>query len=313
MTAEAVETTTDPETPVVEETPKVEPATPEVDEPVRKLRLLDWKLHIPWIDLRVPYWCIWIAALFLGLLLGWSFSDGWGASQWGPLAAWFGGILTATAVGVSLWQANEAKKKSVEDAERASKLLKREKKRNKKAEAAEVGRHEQALTNANNRLKHEIDSQRRHQQLMSIPPIWEAIGELAAPTKYLLYALQVGSVGDEAAREKARDMYSSWEILYDRAQISFTTATLIISDAEVSKHLKNTYKELMAFKVAMLAVHSQFIKKEKITIEEGLAARDRLSSIIAERNSMIECAALNIGGLMEIDENTKQTDPDSSS
>lgn len=77
MTAKAVDPATDPETTEVEETPKVEPATPEVDAPVQKPRLLDCKLHVPWIDLQIPYWCIWLAALLLGVLLGWSFSDGW--------------------------------------------------------------------------------------------------------------------------------------------------------------------------------------------------------------------------------------------
>lgn len=174
MTTEAVETTTDPETPVVEETPKV--------EPVRKLRLLDWKLHIPWIDLRVPYWCIWIAALFLGLLLGWSFSDGWGASQWGPLAAWFGGILTAVAVSVSLWQASTAKQKSIKDEVDAANRLIDERQRQQDETAATEKRHQAELERADNRLIAQLNEQRRVEQIEAIKSLCTSINDIFSDT-----------------------------------------------------------------------------------------------------------------------------------
>lgn len=178
MTAKAVEPATEPETTEVEETPKVEPATPEVDAPVQKPRLLDCKLHVPWIDLRIPYWCIWLAALLLGVLLGWSFSDGWGATQWGPLAAWFGGILTAIAVSVSLWQASTAKQKSIKDEVDAANRLIDERQRQQDETAATEKRHQAELERADNRLIAQFDEQRRMEQIGAVKSLCNSMNAI---------------------------------------------------------------------------------------------------------------------------------------
>jgi len=178
MTAKAVDPATDPETTEVEETPKVEPATPEVDAPVQKPRLFDCKLHVPWIDLQIPYWCIWLAALLLGVLLGWSFSDGWGATQWGPLAAWFGGILTAIAVSVSLWQASTAKQKSIKDEADAANRLIDERQRQQEETAATEKRHQAELERADNRLIAQFDEQRRMEQIGAVKSFCNSMNEI---------------------------------------------------------------------------------------------------------------------------------------
>lgn len=299
MTAKAVEPATDPKTTAVDEAPKVEPSTPEADEADQNLRLLDWKLHIPWIDLRIPYWCIWIAALFLGMLLGWSFSDGWGAAQWGPLAGWFGGILTAIAVSVSLWQSSEAKKKSLSDEAKAEALLEQEKSRNRKREKTEARRHKQALRHSEKQVKRELDSQRRHQQLMAIPPLWDAIAELQEPTKVMLRALQRGATAGKDVRADSDEKYSQWTTAYNKAAVSFTLPSLIIYDEEVVDELTNTYRALLSLAKEVYELHHKYQKKTVIFAFEVAEVHQKIEVLIKGRGAMVETATRRIGGVLD--------------
>lgn len=46
-----------------------------------------------------------VSALLLILLAGFGYGQGWGASQWGPVSAWFSSLLTFGAVSLALFQA----------------------------------------------------------------------------------------------------------------------------------------------------------------------------------------------------------------
>ncbi|WP_218747441.1 hypothetical protein [Rhodococcus sp. FH8] len=111
----------------------------------RRKRLRKWitkfSFPIPGLDVRIWYWPLGVAALVLGLLVGWGFAHDWGSSQWGSLSGWFSGLLTASAVTVSLYQLAVTRK----DADR--------------------------------RQQEQFDQIAAHRQIDTIAPIWEAIGD----------------------------------------------------------------------------------------------------------------------------------------
>lgn len=61
----------------------------------------------------MEYWWIivpaTVGALVSILLTGYGFGQGWGSAQWGPVSAWFSGVLTFGAVSIALWQAFRAR------------------------------------------------------------------------------------------------------------------------------------------------------------------------------------------------------------
>lgn len=68
-------------------------------------------------DRPLPPWSIVtviIVALGMVFLLGVGYGQQWGASQWGPVAAWLSGALTLAAVVVALRQANIARRESMD-------------------------------------------------------------------------------------------------------------------------------------------------------------------------------------------------------
>ncbi|MGF0248590.1 hypothetical protein ACQR36_29845 [Rhodococcus erythropolis] len=225
--------------------------------------------------------------------------DSWGAVQWGPVAAWFSGVLTAIAVAVSLWQANEAKKKSIKDAKRASKLLKREKKRNKDAEKAETKRHEQALSHADQQVQRELDAQRRHQQLMAIPPLWDAIAELQEPTKIMLRALQNGATAGIDVRTDSDERYSQWTTAYNKAEVSLTLPSLIIYDEETVDRLNDTFRALMSLKNEVFKLHHKYNKHNEISVKEVMDVHEKMKEVIDGRGPMVETASRKIGGVLD--------------
>ncbi|BCF86657.1 hypothetical protein RQCS_62020 (plasmid) [Rhodococcus qingshengii] len=182
MTADSVEATIDAETAQVKETPADRSAAPTVDSHDQKPKLLNWKLYIPSIDLRIPYWCIWIVGLFVGLLLGWSFSHSWGASQWGPVAAWFGGILTATAVTISMWQALDAKKKTLQDRKDADKRQDDERKRHERELEHAALQLERSEQRHREQLEVQARSQSRIEQMQSVKETCIALNRIYIST-----------------------------------------------------------------------------------------------------------------------------------
>ncbi|MCS4257997.1 hypothetical protein SAMN02799641_05878 [Rhodococcus erythropolis] len=284
MTAKAVEPATDPETTAVEEAPKVEPVTPEADEPDQKLRLLDWKLQIPWIDLRIPYWCIWIAALFLGMLLGWSFSDGWGATQWGPLASWFAGVATFAAVAIALWQTQLSRRDARQAKLDAARRLRQEQ-----------TRHAIELRGANERLDRELNAQRRHQQLISIPPIWDAISEIAHPTQKTISQLKRATSGSPTAISRANDHYREWLPLSIRATTSFTTAFLIVDEPRIIEQLVDTERILQLLCYSLTSANERINHGKYVSNEELEAIEESRVDLLSMRSIMMKSAKDALG------------------
>lgn len=122
-----------------------------------RIRVWQWYFILPGVGVKIRYWTTWVAALLSGVLIGWAFTHGWGANQWGPIASWIAGLTTFLAVGVALYQTKLAR----DDAKQA------------KIDAAiklshEEQRHRSAIEAANQRLLDQMESQDRAVQSRTI-------------------------------------------------------------------------------------------------------------------------------------------------
>lgn len=194
--------------------------------------------------------------LLAGLVVGWGIGDGWGSAQWGPVAAWFSGLLTVVAVGVALYQtimarrdteiarAEAAKQVATARADAEAQRLQAVEER-----AIAEARHAQQLQNSEELLARQLDAQQRSDQVATLPPIWAAIGRLQLPFQNFaafldddLLPLVLAVDRDAGAAELQRNMHPWMELLSD-LELVFTPAQMIVGQPEVFDSLNDLYEE----------------------------------------------------------------------
>ncbi|ELB87125.1 hypothetical protein Rwratislav_41365 [Rhodococcus wratislaviensis IFP 2016] len=197
---------------------------------------------------------------------------------------------------MSLWQALEARKKSAQDS-----LAAEERSR------VEAERHAEQLNAANARLENELNAQRQYQQLQSIPPIWDAIGDLTVPTNNLLQTLQRARV-DEDTKSIAKAELLAWRPIAFKAAISFSSAFLLINEENTMASIRKTQSALEMLVKAVERLHSDISAGEPVTARSIGEASKLQNELVANRKEMIETAKQHIGGYNGIP--STQTNPD---
>ncbi|SNT46620.1 hypothetical protein [Rhodococcoides kyotonense] len=203
-----------------------------------------------------------ILSLIVLSIIGNYYDQGWSAEQWGPVAAWFGGLLTAGAVTLSLYQSREAKKeadRNREDAER----------------------------------RHTEQAQERSEirQIQSLKPVWDALTALAVPSaKYLasltlvehtLTQLEVErTTGNDntmlkiaqdavvSARQQARDFYLDMAPFLMEVEMSFTESLIVVDQDDVWKLVEDLYEASGVYHGKLADSFSALMDKQPVDISE---------------------------------------------
>lgn len=186
-----------------------------------------------------PFWRYFAAgaaALFIfGLTVGWGVGDKWGADQWGDLATWLAGFATTAAVMVTVWQTNNANKQARAAEKRAEDDAK-----------VMAERHRMEMEAADKRLAHELDSARRIEQIRTIPPIWDAFGQLAVPYVDFKGVMETAHrlPRTKASADKLKAQVQPWINGMRNLELAFTTPVLMVSEPHTQKAITDLYEKV---------------------------------------------------------------------
>ncbi|MDH6681050.1 hypothetical protein M2284_005293 [Rhodococcus sp. LBL1] len=163
------------------------------------------------------------------------YSPNWGPGQWGDAATWVAGIATSLAVIVAVWQTNNANKQA-----RAAE------KRAKEDARVMAERHRKEMEAADKRLAHELDATRRIEQIRTIPPIWDAISELAMPyvdfKEVMPKAHQIAPIKEAA--EAFKEQVMPWINGLRDVEMTFTPAVMTVSEPHTQKAITDLYEKV---------------------------------------------------------------------
>ncbi|MGW5074035.1 hypothetical protein [Rhodococcus sp. NPDC004095] len=215
------------------------------------------------MSLKVLAWVAGIVGVVvIGVFAVVGLVSGWGVGQFGPLAAWVSGALTLAAVSVSLWQANEAKRRALEDAEKAEKRLQEERNRH----AQELERASQQTADVERRHQEQLKVQKETRQIESILPIWHAVADTRqwyfAVYKHGIEQAYRGIIAPSASRphagrDKLTELEAQWSALANQLDLHFERALLLNTQKNVVAQLEYTYRDFLALGDAINAtLHS---------------------------------------------------------
>lgn len=158
----------------------------------------------------------------------------WGSSAWGAYGTWFTGFATFAAVMVALAQtsvarreADEARRAAAADLERAEAQFKNE------------------LRAADERLARELDATRRMEQLKTIPPIWDVVGELSYLYPRLVEALNEapGLPRDQESADALMQVVEPWMDCSRKVEMEFSSAMMMVSEPHVLAAISELYED----------------------------------------------------------------------
>jgi hypothetical protein len=203
-----------------------------------------------------------------GLIAVWLTSDSIGPVEWGPVAAWVGGVLTAAAVSVSLWQALKARteaKQNREDAER--------------------------------RHFEQIDEAKRQRQVATISPIWIAIVESLTPTNTVLNNIERVVLTSTSLQARGTD-HQGYEALRARrnaavqelreslpafmnttyaVELSFSNAMMVVEQPDVVKSVEDLYQAFIELRKAYSEMAQRAVMNQKVDLKMIKELRSRVN------------------------------------
>ncbi|CAH0190181.1 hypothetical protein SRABI91_01653 [Rhodococcoides fascians] len=197
------------------------------------------------------------------------YEPSWAAEQWGPVAAWFSGIATFVAVGTALHQTKLARDDAAEAKVNAAEQL-----------ARDEARHAADLIAADRRLTHELDSTRRFEQLRTIPPIWDSIGNLTS--KWIIYR---EAIKDAPYLEHTQESVDEWmkkvtpwtDAIRD-LELVFTTPMMMVSEPHTQAAITELYEKIRLLQQKSFDLIGQALKKQEVELTEITALTKEINT-----------------------------------
>ncbi|NIL88102.1 hypothetical protein RhoFasSB10_00380 [Rhodococcus fascians] len=209
-------------------------------------------------------------------IIGHFWDDGWKAEQWGPVAAWFGGMLTAGAVTLSLYQSRAAKKEADQNRE-----------------------------DAERRHTEQIEERKEMRQIDSLKPVWSALTNLAVPgAKYLagltlvahtvdqvatqrlpgndISMLKVAQDAETSARQQTRQFYLDLTPFLMEAEMAFTEPLIIVDQEDVWKLVEDLYEAFRIYHGKLSSSFDTLLEKNPVDIAEIELHKKNINSKRAE-------------------------------
>lgn len=182
------------------------------DKPGKKLRLHE--RVVAKLSASMGF-CVFCAVLLISLIALWIighfWDDGWKAEQWGPVAAWFGGMLTAGAVTLSLYQSRAAKKEADQNRE-----------------------------DAERRHVEQINERKNLRQIDSLSPVWAALNTLTVPATMFAASLELLQTMKRQVVMQPGDGSAAAEIGFSQEQVRSTSNRAIEQYKELAPYLMST-------------------------------------------------------------------------
>ncbi|ORI20004.1 hypothetical protein BJD99_00320 [Rhodococcus sp. 1163] len=235
--------------------------------------------------------CVFCTVLLVSLIalgiIGNYYDQGWNASQWGPVAAWFGGMLTAGAVTLSLYQSRAAKKEA-----------------------------DQNRQDAERRHVEQIEERKNFRQIDSLSPVWAALNTLTVPATMFAASLELlhtmkGQVlvqpdhGGAAAaigfsQEQVRsasslaiEQYKELAPYLMSTEMSFTETLIVMDHPKILPHVEKLYNSFGHYHKYADKTVAAVIKGQEFDFKE---LRRLKSEVSQQRNIIVNAAREHLNG-----------------
>lgn len=245
-----------------------------------------WWKQVPWW-----YWILAFISIVLAARLGRFLADGWdlnswGTEQWGPLAAWFSGVLTFIAVSVSLYQTRLARADADEARRKAAEQI-----------AREQTLHSANLAAADDRLILQLDTQSRHNQAILVAQIWKSSSKFNKICEDLLQALfdAIGiNTPAHAKRQRVETLKAAMIDAERDLDNSLSDANLLVTDSETRTLLEDIQKHADQLLSKVSAIHESIVKIHGISQGEYDSASKYQKMFHKKLNKLMGTARRNI-------------------
>ncbi|MFN3541018.1 MAG: hypothetical protein ACK40J_13200 [Rhodococcus sp. (in: high G+C Gram-positive bacteria)] len=207
--------------------------------------------------------------LFCAALVVWGIIAGWSVDVWSVVGTWVASVGTVAAVVVALLQsaqaredaeagAVEAERLRVADADAADARLVREldavRERAREDREAAQQRLEAELARSEELLTRELDAQRRQEQVATLPPIFEAIAEVAgfpwiefkALKTHAGWRAQHTPINADQVAQSIADAGKPWLERLVALELVFTPAFVTLVEPEVERAVRTLYMDYRA-------------------------------------------------------------------
>ena len=244
-------------------------------------------------SMRTWWWFYFTVAAIAGVvavtLVMTYWSSNWGPNHWGPVAAWFSGLMTVVAVSVSLYQTKLAR----DDAARA-KLDATDKLKNERQ------RHAFEMTAADKRLNDQISAQWKRDQVKAVADLWSELHKLAYPTLMLTSALEnLTRMADgrhpselpTADLEPLQTAIDDWFVKQGMSDASFSTAVMIVDEPRTEELIRSLYKKTQTLRDLVEEVASN--PDENFSFEHERIS-DAMMEIVKYRDPMMKSVRQHI-------------------
>ncbi|WP_143545352.1 MULTISPECIES: hypothetical protein [unclassified Rhodococcus (in: high G+C Gram-positive bacteria)] len=268
---------------------------------------------------KVVRWLAGGAVVLLCAVVGvWGIIAGWGVDVWSVVGTWVASVGTVAAVVVALLQsaqaredaeagALEAERLRVADADAADARLVREldavRERAREDRDAAQLRLEAELARSEELLTRELDAQRRQEQVATLPPIFEAIAEVAgfpwtefkALKKHAGWRAQNTPLNAQQVAQNISDAGRPWLLRLVALELVFTPAFVTLVEPEVERAVRTLYVDYRA--VVFMA--SEALDKLVGGLEEPdfEAISEQFSKIHGQRKPLINLVRQQMLGL----------------
>ncbi|WML60964.1 hypothetical protein [Rhodococcus sp. AH-ZY2] len=228
-----------------------------------------------------------VIAILAGFkVFGWITGDWFDSTDVGAAGAWASAVGATFLAFASVWlavQANRQARKTEENAQiEAGKIEKR---------------HRAELQAAERRLMNELDVGRRHQQVEALGPIWTAIATLEVPATNLEMAMRAvqwrqnelikynpgtpehataNAEVKESANELRREL-QNFAPLIMAAEISFTSALMLVDEPNTLQTLEASYGAFTAFRKVIITAANRAIERQTIDLSGIKPAKTALN------------------------------------
>lgn len=233
-----------------------------------------------------------VGLMVAGLLAvaGLGAGSGWGSSSWSAYGTWFTGLATFAAVVVALNQTNSARREADQARLSAVHALER-------AEA----RFKDELTAADERLARELDATRRMEQVKTLPPIWDVVGELNLLYPNLVEALNEAPrmPRDQDSADLLMQRIEPWTDCLRRLEMTFSAAMMIVSEPHVQDALSELYADTRSLNDLLLVVTNDAAGSQVNPDWTELDAR--MASILSSRKTMTALVREHLAGAVPLD------------
>lgn len=244
------------------------------------------------------YWPLFVTLAAIGIPLGKYLADGWdlnswGAEHWGPVASWFAGVATVAAVVVALRQANIAAKQAKDAAEQAQ-----------IDSALADERHQADLEAADDRLSNELDAKRRHDQVMSISPIWNELVPMGDQLRSLITEAQIFEFERDRILASGQAVTSDdlsgvsravegWKNATSNMDLVFSNAMMLVTQPETTELISRFYVEFRLLQKDAMNFAGSAITAMPCDVDET-DLNARMSTLRLMRRQIIRSARTDI-------------------